>query len=229
MAIKAILFDLDNTLINFLAFKKETAKAAAAAMIKHGLPATEIQAYGKIFSVYDEKGIEYQKTFHDVIEPFGLDVNKSERIQQAAILAYLEKKFSVIRPYPMVKPTLAKLRKKYRLGIIADAPRNKAWQRLVLTGLADEFEMIVTRDDTLLEKPNPSPFQLALRKLGLLAPACLFIGDDPDRDILGAKKVGMHTCLAKYGLWNRSGTTKPDFGINSFEELPDLVKEKFDC
>ncbi len=61
---KAILFDLDNTLLDFLTFKKETAKAAAKAMIKQGLPATEIEVYGKIFSVYDEKGIEYQKTFY---------------------------------------------------------------------------------------------------------------------------------------------------------------------
>ena len=56
--LRAIIFDLDNTLIDFLTFKKETAKAAAKAMIKQGLPSDEIQAYGKIFSVYQEKGIE---------------------------------------------------------------------------------------------------------------------------------------------------------------------------
>ncbi len=223
MAVKAVLFDLDNTLINFLAFKKETAKAAAKAMVDNGLPATEIQAYGKIFSIYDEKGIEYQKTFHDVVEPFGLEVNKAERIQQSAILAYLNKKFDVLKPYPMVKPILKRLRKNHRLGIITDAPRNKTWQRLVLTELADEFDMIVTKDDTLSIKPSSTPFQLALQKLGLLAPACLFVGDDPDRDIKGAKEVGMHTCLAKYGLWNKSGKTNPDFSISSFKELVSLL------
>ena len=46
--IKAILFDLDNTLLDFLTFKKETAKAAAKAMIKHGLPDDEMKIYGKI-------------------------------------------------------------------------------------------------------------------------------------------------------------------------------------
>jgi len=223
MTIKAILFDLDNTLINFLKFKVETAKSAAAAMVANGLPVTEIQAYGKIFSVYDEKGIEYQKTFHDVIEPFGLEINKAERIQQAAILAYLRKKFDVLEPYPMVKPTLSVLRAKYKLGIVTDAPRNKAWQRLVLTGLADEFDMVVTHDETLERKPNPTPFQIALQRLGLLAPACLFVGDDPDRDIKGAKEVGMHTCLAKYGLWNKKGETKADFEIEKFEDLLKLI------
>jgi putative hydrolase of the HAD superfamily len=221
--LSAILFDLDNTLINFLNFKVETAKAAAKAMVAHGLPLTEIEAYGRIFSVYDEKGIEYQKTFHDVVEPFGLDVNKAERIQQAGILAYLHKKFEVLRPYPLVRPTLAQL-KKYKLGVVTDAPRNKAWQRLVLTGLEDEFDIVVTKEDALAEKPHPSPFNLALQKLEVAPSACLFVGDNPDRDIKGARDVGMRTCLAKYGLWNKKGQTKADFEIERFEDLLKVIK-----
>jgi FMN phosphatase YigB (HAD superfamily) len=132
----AVLFDLDNTLIDFLTFKKETAMAASRAMVSRGLPATEIEAYGKIFSVYDEKGIEYQKTFYDVVKQYNLEVNQAEKIQQAGILAYLQKKFDVLRPYPLVKPTLRKLRESgIKLAVVSDAPRNKAWQRLVLTGL----------------------------------------------------------------------------------------------
>ncbi|MBN1170301.1 TIGR02253 family HAD-type hydrolase [Candidatus Micrarchaeota archaeon] len=221
--IKAILFDLDNTLIDFLTFKKITAQAAAKAMVKNGLPATEIQIYGKIFSVYDEKGIEYQKTFHDVIRPFDLEINTAEKIQQAAILAYLEKKFQVLRPYPSVKRILAGLRKNHNLGIVTDAPRNKAWQRLVLTGLENEFEMVITHDDTLEMKPHPSPFYLALQKLNLLAPACLFVGDNPERDIKGAKDTGMHTCWAKYGSMKKESAA--DFEINNFEELPQKLND----
>ena len=224
MNVKAILFDLDNTLIDFLTFKKETAKAAASVMVKQGLPITEIQAYGKIFSVYDEKGIEYQKTFYDVIRPFNLEINRAERIQQAAILAYLKKKFEVLRPYPLVKPTLANLRKRYELGIVTDAPRNKTWQRLVLTGLEDEFDFVITHDDTLEKKPHSSPFYLALQKLNLLAPACLFVGDNPERDIKGAKELGMRTCWARYGSMRKSTEAESDFVIDRFEELVKVLK-----
>ncbi|MBD3210705.1 HAD-IA family hydrolase [Candidatus Micrarchaeota archaeon] len=225
MDIKAILFDLDNTLIDFLTFKKETARAAAAAMVKRGLPATEMEAYGKIFSVYDEKGIEYQKTFYDVISPFNLEINLAERIQQAAILAYLKKKFEVLRPYPMVKPVLAKLRKNHRLGIVTDAPRNKAWQRLVLTGLEEEFDFIITHHDTLEEKPHPSPFNLALKKLNLLAPACLYVGDNPEKDLKGAARIGMNTCWARYGSLRKKSDYGSDFVIDSFEQLLEIVKQ----
>ena len=46
-------------------------------------------------------------------------------------------------------------------------------------------------------KPHPSPFTLALKKLAVLPDAVLFVGDNPSRDIKGAKAVGMRTCLAK--------------------------------
>ncbi len=221
---KAVLFDLDNTLIDFLTFKKETAKAAAKAMVKQGLPASEVDAYGQIFKVYDEKGIEYQKTFFEVVKQYELDVNLAERIQQAGILAYLQKKFEVLKPYPAVKPTLQKLKQKgLKLAIVSDAPRNKAWQRLILTGLENEFQVVVTHSDTLEFKPHPNPFQLALAKLELLAPACLFVGDNPKRDVKGAKQVGMHTCLAKYGGWQQD-ENKADYEINGIEELLKVVE-----
>jgi putative hydrolase of the HAD superfamily len=225
MNFKAVLFDLDNTLIDFVKFKKETAKAAAKAMVKQDFPLSEKETYKRIFSVYDRFGIEYQKTFYQVIKPLKLEINKAEQIQQAAILAYLQKKFDVLKPYPKVKPTLKKLRKKgLKLGIVTDAPRNKAWQRLVLTGLDKEFDIVVTHHDTLKHKPHPSPFKVALKKLNLPPSEVLFVGDNPDRDIKGAKKVGMMTCLAKYGLWVK-GKTKADYEVRRFEDLEKIIDD----
>lgn len=129
----------------------------------------------------------------------------------------------MLKPYPAVKPTLKKLREKgIRLAIVSDAPRNKAWQRLILAGLENEFEIVVTHDDTKQFKPHPNPFQLALTKLELLAPACLFVGDNPKRDVKGAKQVGMNTCLAKYGGW-QAEEDEADFEISKIEELLQII------
>jgi len=222
-ALKSILFDLDNTLIDFLTFKKETAKAAAKAMVAQGLPMSETEAYGKIFSTYDEKGIEYQKTFFEVLRPLNLDINQAEKIQQAAIIAYQKKKYEILRPYPMVKPTLRKLKEKsLKLGVVSDAPRNKAWQRLVLSGLENEFDFVITHSDTQEFKPHPSPFTLALKKLGVLPNEVLFVGDNPARDIKGARAVGMKTCLARYGQVFKE-KEDADYEIEKFEDLLRLV------
>ena len=72
-------------------------------------------------------------------------------------------------------------------------------------------------------KTHPTPFYLALQKLNLLAPACLFVGDNPERDIKGAEEIGMKTCLAKYGLWNKQNEVRADYDIEKFEDLIGVV------
>lgn len=221
--LRAILFDLDNTLIDFMTFKRETAKSAARAMVEQGLPAKEKEVSDKIFAVYQEKGIEYQKTFYEVVTPYNLEVGLAERIQQAGILAYLKRKFEVLKPYPEVKPTLEKLRKKgLKLGIVTDAPRNKAWQRLIMAGLEKEFDFVITYNDTMEYKPHPSPFKLALGKLKCEPKDVLFVGDHPGKDVKGAKALGMKAALAKYGQMFRS-SDMADFEIEKFGDLLNLI------
>lgn len=222
---RAVLFDLDNTLLDFWGFKQKAALAAAKAMVGKGLPDTEEKAYKRIFGVYDEYGVEYKKTFYRVVVHYGLEVGKAERIQQAAIVAYLQEKFRVLRPYPEVKETLRKIRKIAKVGIVTDAPRNKAWMRLVLSGLDSEFETVVSVDDTNVHKPHRAPFESALRRLDVDAKEVLFVGDNNDRDMLGAKNLGMKVCLAKYGeKLPRTKHVEIDYEIKRFGELLGIVK-----
>lgn len=222
---RAVLFDLDNTLLNFWEFKKEAGKAAAKAMVECGLPDTEANIYRKIFEVYDEYGVEYQKTFYRVVHSYGLEVGQSERIQQAAIVAYLREKFRVLKPYPRVKETLRKIKKGAKIGIVTDAPRNKAWMRLVLSGLDSEFETVVTVDDTKVQKPHRAPFESALRRLNVDAKDVLFVGDNNDRDMVGAKNLGMKVCMAKYGeQLPRTRHVELDYEIKEFGELLGIIE-----
>jgi len=223
--IKGILFDMDNTLLDFMYYKRETAKATAKAMVKKGLPASEKEIYKKIFQIYEEKGIEYQKTCYDVVKPYNLEINLAEKIQHAGIIAYIKRKYKVIKPYPGVKKTLKKLKEmNLKLGIVSDAPRNKIWDRLILSGLEDEFDIVVSHSDTLNYKPHPSSFQLALDKIKLKPSEVIFVGDNPGRDIKGAKLIGMKTCLAKYGQEFNSDD-KADYELNKFEDLIKIIKK----
>jgi len=224
MQFKAVLFDLDNTLLDFWSFKQKAARAAAKAMVRKGLPEEEDKIYKRIFQVYDEYGVEYKKTFYEVIHPYNLELSQAERIQQAAILAYLQTKFKVLKPYPGVKPTLKKLKKQLKIGIVTDAPRNKAWMRLVVSGLDGLFETVVTTDDTKVKKPHRAPFESALRRLNIKPEETLFVGDNNDRDMLGAKNLGMKVCMAKYGeKIPRTKKVKLDYEIKNFKELEKIL------
>jgi len=225
MMLKAILFDLDNTLLDFSGFKRESALAAAKAMKKTGVPLTEKELYARIFKVYDAKGIEYSRTFGDVLYGLEMDQHHIERARQAAIIAYTKKKYECLKPRAKAIQLLSSLKLKYKLGIVTDAPREKAWQRLVLAGLDGFFYPVVTYNDTLEHKPSLKPFELALYLLKVKPDEVLFVGDFPERDIIGAKKAGLHTCLAKYGCIDyKEEMDLADYSIDKIEELGTVIK-----
>ncbi len=61
--IKAVVFDLDNTLLDFMKMKNTAVEAAVSRMIFSGLEIKKEIAIDKIYSIYDSKGYEYQEVF----------------------------------------------------------------------------------------------------------------------------------------------------------------------
>lgn len=229
MPIKAIACDLDNTLVDFMGFKRKATMAAAKAMVAAGLKANPEEVYKRLFEIYDQYGIEHKKAISKMLwEKYHVrDFNFFEKVQQAGLIAYLKKEFTSMRLYPGVNATLGKLRKKgLKLYIVSDAPRNMAWWRLNQVGLASTFDTVVTFDDSLEAKPSKLPFKALLRRTGLKPKEILFVGDDPEKDIKGAKKFGMLTALALYG-WtsNRDSKEKADYKLRRFGEVLKIVKE----
>ena len=67
------------------------------------------------------------------------------------------------------------------------------------TGLSKVLDASVISGEVHLKKPDPRIFELALQKLSAKAPDALFVGDDPLRDVNGAKSIGMQTWLFTNG------------------------------
>ena len=109
------------------------------------------------------------------------------------------------------------------MAIVSDAPKLKAWIRLVSMKLNHLFDVVVTFDDTKEMKPSTKPFLVAFKKLKLKPRECLMVGDRPERDIKGAKKLGMVTCFAKYGN-QEAKSSEADYEINDIKELLEIVE-----
>jgi len=220
MKVKAIIFDLDNTLIDFMKMKKEACKAAIKAMIKKGLKLPFKQAYKKLMETYFKVGIESDKAFEKFLEEQGF---KDEKILAAGIQAYLEEKRKFLKPYPKVKQTLKKLKKRgLKLAIVTDAPKLKAYQRIISLGIDDYFDFVIGKEDTGMEKASLEPLKLAAEKLSLKPEEILLVGDSIERDIEPAKKLGMKTALAKYGQ-EKKEKGKADFKIEKIEDLLKII------
>lgn len=221
MKIKAVIFDLDNTLIDFLKMKRDATRAAAYAMVGAGLEVDRDRLAADLFSFYLDYDIESDNAFMKYLREKHGNVNY--RILAAAVNAYLKEKALCLEPYPNVTKTLEELRRRgLRLAVITDGLRLKAWMRLNAAGLDKYFDTVVTFDDTGKRKPAKEPFLKALENLHVKPEECLMVGDWPERDMVGAKAAGMMTCWAKYGSQSREG--KARFVITEITELLNLIE-----
>lgn len=226
--IKGVIFDLDNTLLDFMKMKEFAVKAAIKGMIEAGLSINEKKSYEDIVEIYEKYGWENQSVFDVFLEKeIGFVDNK---FLAAGIVAYRRAREANLMAYPNVNNTLMFLVKKgLKLGVVSDAPSREAWMRIYYLNLYHFFDVVITYDDTKERKPSSKPFELALKKLDLIPVETIMVGDWPDRDVVGAKKIGMRTAFARYG--DTFGTKKSgaDWDLNDIYDLVNIVEAINSC
>ncbi|MBV9079557.1 MAG: HAD-IA family hydrolase [Elusimicrobia bacterium] len=221
--IRAVVFDLDNTLVDFMRVKRAAVAGAVDAMIDAGLPAVRDEAIKRVFDMYDREGIEDQKVFDKMLKNEYGDINY--RILAAGVNGYRKAKEGHLILYPHVRPTIVTLiRMGLKLALVSDAPRMPAWMRLNSLGLDPFFDIVVTNEDTGKKKPDPAPFLLALSKLGVKPEEAIMVGDWAERDIVGAHAIGMKTAFARYGDDFNTQNHNADFELKSPADLVDIVR-----
>ncbi len=222
--IKAVIFDMDNTLLDFVKMKQSAVKTAISAMVEAGLEIDEDTAYQRIFTLYEERGWENQKIFNEFLEEVLGKVN--HKLLAAGIVSYRRAREANLNVYPNVNRTLVELLKMgIKIAVVSDAPSQEAWMRIYLLNLHHMFDVVLTFDDTQTRKPSPIPFQMALDNLDIDAKEALMIGDWPDRDMVGAKKVGIRTIFARYGDTFGTVDSGADWDINDIYEVVKIVKK----
>ena len=222
--IKAILFDLDNTLIDFWKMKQQSCSAAIDAMIGAGLNIDSKKAYDILFRLYDKYGLEEKTIFQKFLKKVAGKIDYKALAN--AIVAYRRVRSGFLEAYPNVDYVLLKLKGKgIKLGIVTDAPRLKAWIRLASIKLSNYFDVVVTYEDTKRFKPSKMPFKAALSRLKVPAEECLMIGDWPERDIKGANRVGIKTCFARYGN-PKIKYSNADYEIDNLKAILTIVEKE---
>ena len=222
--IKAIIFDLDNTLLDFVKMKQFAVKASIRAMNEAGLNVDEESGYKDVMELYMTTGWENQLVFDDYLKQTTGEV--SNKILAAGVVAYRRAREATLLVYPNVNKTLIELLKtQIRLAVVSDAPSREAWMRLYYLNLHHVFDPVLTFDDTGARKPSPKPFKLALEKMNVGPDEALMIGDWPDRDVLGAKQIGMKTIFARYGDTFGTKESGADWDVNDIHEVVGIIKE----
>ena len=220
--IRAVVFDLDNTLVDFMAMKRQAIDAAVDAMIDAGLDMDFERVKGHINRIYDEEGIEYQKVFDRLLIDVLGDVD--HKVLAAGVVAYRRAREAALKPYPHVSATLMELVKNgVKLAVLSDAPIREAWLRLSYIGFHHIFDHVVTFDDTGRRKPDPFPFRHVLDLLDVKPEEAVMVGDWAERDMVGAAAVGMRTAFAVYGDPFGNQQVEADYLLQDIKDLINIV------
>jgi len=223
--IRAVVFDLDNTLVDFMAMKRQATDAAIHSMIDAGLGLSFDETKARIEAIYQERGIEFQNVFDQLLYDI---FNKVDyKILSAGIIAYRRAREAALVPYPHVYLTLVELLKRgLKLGVVSDAPAREAWLRLCYLNFHHLFDAVVTFDDSGERKPSPVPFRKTLDALGVKPEETLMVGDWAERDMVGAAQVGMKTVFARYGDTFGTVHSGADYEISDIQELLTIIKKE---
>ena len=154
-AIEAVIFDLDNTLTDFMKAKENSIRAAVDAMIDAGLPLDA--RGGRRTDLRHLQGQGHRAPAG--VQPLpGADhrAGWTTGCWPPAVVAYRRARDGSLVPYPHAKLVLNRLLKDgYKLAVVSDAPRFEAWLRLTALGLQHTFDLVLTFDDTGHHKPDP--------------------------------------------------------------------------
>lgn len=220
--IRAIVFDLDNTLTDFMRMKDAAIQAAMDGMIDAGFKIRREDLRVRIDAIYRERGLEFQQVFDELLATELGQIDP--KILAAGIVAYRRARESTLVLYPHVQMTLLELTKRgIGLGVVSDAPRLQVWMRLCALSLQHVFDAVVTFDDTGERKPSAAPFREVLRRLDVAPENSLMVGDWAERDVVGGRSLGMKTVFARYGDTFDTQESGADFDVDDIHQLVGIV------
>jgi len=112
----------------------------------------------------------------------------------------------------------------FHVGIISDFDTKPLLQILKKTGIAELCNSVTGSEQVRRYKPSPDMFLTALKKAGCMPAQAIYFGDRWERDVVGAKKVGMYSCLI--GDCGKRDPS-PDYVLATIDEAGSLIRDQF--
>lgn len=234
--LKAVFFDIDDTLYSTSVFAAQARKNSVFAMINAGLKMPYPDLLKELEEVISEFSSNYEHHFNKLLlripNKYYEDINPAIVIA-SGVVAYHNTKFNGIKSFPDVIPALKYLRKTDLVrGIISSGLEIKQAEKLLRLGIYNLLTptAIFFSDQIGISKPNPKLYLRACQELDILPEEAMYVGDNPALDIDPAHKIGMVTVLVKRP-YNKhiteKGRAKPDHIITSFSQLIAILRKKY--
>lgn len=210
--IKAILFDLDGTLLDTHDLILESMQHAVKEVLRKEIPPEHLMA--------------------KVGQPLTTqmwDFTQSQELHDELLRVYRAynavKHDGMVRPFDGVEDTLQTLVDQgFPVGVVTSKRHEAAMQGLRLFGLERFLSCMIGADDWPEHKPDPGPVVHGAQLLGLGADACMYVGDSP-YDIQAGNSAGCTTAAALWGMFSEATLVaeRPDFTCIGIRDVPCLL------
>jgi len=225
--VKAVIFDIEDTLYDSSLQMRMTRLNAVRAMIEAGLPIDLETGYKTLEEIVSQYGPHYTKHFDSLLERLGLRWNPA--VIAAGVVAYRETSDVYLKPFPDTIPTLVRLRdQKYKLGVVSDGRSVKQWQKLIQLGVHHLFHSVVITEDLKATNLSTKQFIKCLEDLGVKPQESVYVSSRPNKEIRCANEAGIVTVRIRQGDSAieelKSPKAKAKYEISRLSEILETLK-----
>ncbi|NHN59846.1 HAD family hydrolase [Halorussus rarus] len=217
MTVSAVVFDFDYTLTVPDRPRQEVLDEATDAV---GAPRMSREAYLDAHSRHLDSDSR--------VPIFAELLPEDSDVDPAALAdAYREKVADSLRSVEGVAGLLADLLEEYALGLLTNGPADAQQSKLDRFDWVEEFDAVVITGHLEAGKPDERAFRAVLDGLGVDPDEAVYVGDDPEADVEGAKNAGMHAVQVLYA---DGPEPHPDADAHVERdalatELPDVIRQ----
>lgn len=239
--IRAVLFDLGDTLLNFgqvdhLALFREGAEIAYRHLVEQGAAVGDFESYHRrqlraiqwayFLSKFSRRDCHATEVMARINRKMGLPTDP-DALKHLAGLFY-EPVRKLGEPEPDVHRVLTWIRDRpCKLALISNTivPGVTLDEHLRREDLLDYFPHRFYSCDVGCRKPSPRIFEMALQPLGVDPAEAMYVGDTLNIDVKGANRVGMISVWKSPNGQRPGGRLQPDYVVKALTELPNVIEQ----
>lgn len=223
--IKAIIFDLDDTLYNEMQFVESGFKAVSLYMSAE-FNVDETEFFQTLIKILKKNG--RGRIFNIALKEAGL----FKKSLVTKLVQVYRNHVPNLTLYSDAQYVLSSLQKRCKLGLMTDGNQRVQKSKINALGLQAVFDIVVAttcygREN---QKPSPFPYLKTVNRLGVKPEEAVYVGDNPYKDFIGARAIGMSTVRLLRGQYEKVRLDKEfeaDTMVTDLKEILVLYREVY--
>ena len=223
--IRAVLFDLDGTLLDRRQSLEQFIHDQYNRFASH-LMNIEKSEYCSRFLELDNNGYTWKdKVYATLLYEYNITTLTPEQLLQDYITNFQHHCISFQNMHELLQRLT---QQNMKIGIITNGFTDFQMNNLRALNIHTYTNTILVSEAEGIKKPHPEIFERALKKLDVKATECLYVGDHPENDVLGSERVGILGVWKRDSFWGdfeHSRVVDDLLGVLSFLEVETKTRQ----